>query len=424
MKQKYSAWFLTGLLLAALPSVAARAEISELLQGLPSKYCSAEDGRRPVVKSQGGYGTCWALAATSALEASLLPKTHVIFSADHMALNNAFSVTLNDGGDYRMAMAYLAGWQGPVPEEADAYGDAYSPDGLLPAVHVQEMRLYEDASREKLKKAIQTYGAVQTSLYMSRATTAEDQPYYNAYFSAYEYPTAEDPSHDVILVGWDDTVSRFLFRDIPEEDGAWVCQNSWGGSFGNDGLFYVSYADATIAGQAIAYTRMEPTDNYDRIYQTDPCGWQGSLGYGKEMCWFANRYEAEEAELLAAVGFYATGTDTTYEIYFQPDGSNSREERTLLQAGSVQDAGYYTVDLEKVIALSKGEAFYVMVKIRTPGSRFPVAAEYHSDAHTATVTTDGKYGYLSSDGESWIHTEKTFGANICLKAYTSTAYKN
>ena len=90
----------------------------------------------------------------------------------------------------------------------------------------------------------------------------------------------------------------------------------------------------------------------------------------------------------------------------------------LLQVGSVQEAGYYTVDLEKAIALSKGEAFYVMVKIRTPGSRFPVAAEYHSDAHTATVTTDGKYGYLSSDGESWIHTEKTFGANICLKAYT------
>ena len=93
-----------------------------------------------------------------------------------MALNNAFSVTLNDGGDYRMAMAYLAGWQGPVPEEADTYGDAYSPTGLLPVVHVQERLLDEDASREKLKKAIQTYGAVQTSLYMSRAPPAEDQP--------------------------------------------------------------------------------------------------------------------------------------------------------------------------------------------------------------------------------------------------------
>lgn len=420
MRQTYSAWLLAGLMLTNLPSAVARAEIPEVLQVLPLQYCSAEDGRKPEVKSQGGYGTCWALAATSAMEASLLPEEHLVFSADHMALNNAFAVDLNDGGDYRMAMAYLAGWQGPVLEEEDPYGDAYSPEGLLPAVHVQEMRLYEGASREELKKAIRTYGAVQTSLYMSRATTAENQPYYNAFLSAYEYPTDRDPSHDVILVGWDDTISRFLFRDVPDEDGAWVCQNSWGSSFGEDGLFYVSYADATIAGQAIAYTRIEPTDNYDRIYQTDPCGWQGSLGYGKEECWFANRYEAEEAETLSAVGFYATGKNTSYEVYSQPDGPNGRAERMLLQSGTFTDAGYYTVQLDAQKPLAKGEAFYVMVKIHTPGSRFPVAAEYHSDAHTATVTTDGKYGYLSSDGESWIHTEETFGANICLKAYTRT----
>lgn len=407
-------------MLTNLPSAVARAEIPEVLQALPLQYCSAEDGQKPEVKNQGDYGTCWALAATSAMEASLLPEEHLVFSADHMALNNAFAVDLNDGGDYRMAMAYLAGWQGPVLEEEDPYGDAYSPEGLLPAVHVQEMRLYEGASREELKKAIRTYGAVQTSLYMSRATTAENQPYYNAFLSAYEYPTDRDPSHDVILVGWDDTISRFLFRDVPDEDGAWVCQNSWGSSFGEDGLFYVSYADATITGQAIAYTRIEPTDNYDRIYQTDPCGWQGSLGYGKEECWFANRYEAEEAETLAAVGFYATGKNTSYEVYFQPDGPNGRAERMLLQSGTFTDAGYYTVQLDAQKPLEKGEAFYVIVKIHTPGSRFPVAAEYHSDAHTATVTTDGKYGYLSSDGESWIHTEETFGANICLKAYTRT----
>ena len=407
-------------MLTNLPSAVARAEIPEVLQALPLQYCSAEDGQKPEVKNQGDYGTCWALASTSAMEASLLPEEHLVFSADHMALNNAFAVDLNDGGDYRMAMAYLAGWQGPVLEEEDPYGDAYSPEGLLPAVHVQEMRLYEGASREELKKAIRTYGAVQTSLYMSRATTAENQPYYNAFLSAYEYPTDRDPSHDVILVGWDDTISRFLFRDVPDEDGAWVCQNSWGSSFGEDGLFYVSYADATITGQAIAYTRIEPTDNYDRIYQTDPCGWQGSLGYGKEECWFANRYEAEEAETLAAVGFYATGKNTSYEVYFQPDGPNGRAERMLLQSGTFTDAGYYTVQLDAQKPLEKGEAFYVIVKIHTPGSRFPVAAEYHSDAHTATVTTDGKYGYLSSDGESWIHTEETFGANICLKAYTRT----
>ena len=30
-----------------------------------------------------------------------------------------------------MAMAYLAAWIGPVTEEADPYGDGYSPTGFL-----------------------------------------------------------------------------------------------------------------------------------------------------------------------------------------------------------------------------------------------------------------------------------------------------
>lgn len=112
MRQTYSVWLLAGLMLTNLPSAVARAEIPEVLQALPLQYCSAEDGQKPEVKNQGDYGTCWALAATSAMEASLLPEEHLVFSADHMALNNAFAVDLNDGGDYRMAMAYLAGWQG------------------------------------------------------------------------------------------------------------------------------------------------------------------------------------------------------------------------------------------------------------------------------------------------------------------------
>lgn len=397
---------------------AVRAEAPEALQTLPSRYCSDEAGRRPEVKSQGSYGTCWALAATSALEAALLPEEHLVFSADHMALKNAFTLDLNDGGDYRMIMAYLAGWQGPVRESEDPYGDGCSPDGLLPAVHVQEIRLYEKASQETLKQAIRSYGAVQTSLHMSRALTAEDAGCYNSFFEAYYDPEEAEPSHDVILVGWDDTVSRFLFRDVPGQDGAWICQNSWGSSFGSDGLFYVSYADGSIAGQAIAYTKIESAHNYDRIYQTDPCGWQGSLGYGKDTCWFANRYEAEEAEALAAVGFYATGADTSYEIYVQPDEANGRAKRKLLQTGSFAEAGYYTVELPEPEMLEKGKGFYVIVKVRTPESTFPVAAEYRSDAHTDAVVTNGKYGYLSSDGESWIHTEEKFGANICLKAYT------
>ena len=74
-----------------------------------------------------------------------------------------------------MTMAYLNGWQGPVTEEEDPYGDGYSPGNLSPAVHVQEIQLLDGADRQEIKEAVQKYGAVQTSLYMSRETVYRKQ---------------------------------------------------------------------------------------------------------------------------------------------------------------------------------------------------------------------------------------------------------
>ena len=246
---------------------------------LPSRYSSVDCGRKPTVKSQGSYGTCWALAATSALESALLPEQRIVFSADHLALNNAFTVPVNDGGDARMTMAYLNGWQGPVTEEEDPYGDGYSPSNLSPAVHVQEIQLLDGADRQEIKEAVQKYGAVQTSLYMSRETVLPETGYYNEWTAAYYDPQEETQNHEILILGWDDSFSRFLFAQTPDQDGAFICQNSWGEDFGNQGIFYVSYADANIARTAMAYTKIEPADNYDRIYQTDDCGWRGRQGY-------------------------------------------------------------------------------------------------------------------------------------------------
>ena len=133
---------------------------------LPERYDSRDVGRAPAVKNQGKLGTCWALAATSALEAALLPEETWSFSADHISMQNGYEKNQNDGGAYPMAMAYLASWTGPVTEADDPYGDGYSPEGLQAVKHVQEMHLLKSASPDEIKREIYKYGAVQASVYV------------------------------------------------------------------------------------------------------------------------------------------------------------------------------------------------------------------------------------------------------------------
>ena len=76
-----------------------------------------------------------------------------------MSLRNSFHFSQNAGGEYTMSMAYLLAWQGPVLEEEDPYGDGYSPDGLSPACHVQEIQVLPEKDYEAVKRAVYLYGA-------------------------------------------------------------------------------------------------------------------------------------------------------------------------------------------------------------------------------------------------------------------------
>lgn len=410
-------------LLVSMEGFAAAAQEERTADILPLYYDVRTQGMEPVVKSQGSLGTCWALTVTSALEAVWMGNSqgeHLVFSADHLSLNNGFNITQKEGGDYMMAMAYLSSWQGPVLEEEDPYGDGSTADGLEASVHVQEMQLLEGLSRKEIQQMIYTYGPVQTSLYLDRKTTSGSQEYYEETACAYYYPEKKTPTHDVLILGWDDTYPRENFKILPEGDGAYICQNTWGEKFGENGIFYVSYEDPNIAAGGVAYTCVEDCENYDRIYQTDVCGWQGQQGYETEHCYFANVYTAEETEDLAAVGFYTTGRNSSYEIYVVKNFTDetSFDRREFLQSGTIENSGYFTVSLEEMPVLEAGERFAVVVNLTTPGALKPAAVELRKDVYSETVTLEGKEGYLSLSGTVWEQTEEKFQTNVCLKAYT------
>lgn len=387
---------------------------------LPSVYDSRETSRSPVIKNQGDLGTCWAVASSSALEASLLTREHLIFAADHISLRNHFTKNQNDGGDYTMAMAYLAGWQGPILEKDDPYGDSISPEGAKPVKHVQEIQMIKNKDYHEIKRAVYEYGAVQSSLYMDLQNTVSSSVFYNTINSSYCYVGQERSNHDIMIIGWDDNYPAENFNAEITKDGAFICQNSWGTEFGEDGIFFVSYEDANLGNNCIAYTRVEDTGNYTNIYQTDLCGWVGQIGYGGDTCYFANVYETKGKENLCAVGFYAVGKDTEYELYVieEFEGTSSFIGSQPVQKGKFRNIGYYTVDLEKPVTLQPKQRYAVMVKITTPEIKFPVATQYQADEATKDVDISKGEGYISATGAVWTRVEEEHSCNVCLKAYT------
>ena len=223
-----------------------------------------------------------------------------------------------------------------------------------------------------------------------------------------------------MIIGWDDDYPAENFNVRPEGDGAFICQNSWGTEFGDGGIFYVSYYDANIGNYNVAYTKTEPADNYDILHQSDLLGWCGQLGYNSEEAYFANVYQAEEAQKLRAAGFYATGADTEYRLAVIPDFQDSQDlsGAQFIQSGYLQYAGYYTIELETPVAVEKGERFAVLVQIRTPDGQYPIAVELASGELADKITLEDGEGYISADGGIyWERTETAQHSNLCLKVY-------
>ncbi len=390
---------------------------------LPSSYDLRSVNRVSFIRNQGSTATCWACASLEALESSLLPAKQYKFSVDSMIHSNSFNLDESAGGEYTMALAYLLSWQGPVEtDDSKNLFEELTDKDEENTIHLQEAHFYDSENLDDIKKAVYRYGGVSTSIYASVSTAnLTGSSSYNRNTNSYCYTGNAKPNHDVVIIGWDDSYPAEKFSTKVAGNGAFICQNSWGSGFGDDGVFYISYYDTNIGNQAVSYVDVDTNGSYNYIYQSDLCGWVGQIGYSKEWAYGANTFTADADQQIEAAGFYALGKGTSYQVYFVSNYENTSTlaSKEIVASGTVDQAGYYTVKFNSAKTVAKGENFAIVVYINTPDTLRPLAVEYASDSMTKNVDiTDGK-GFISNNGLDWENVEDVAKANLCIKAYAN-----
>ncbi|MGB9835357.1 MAG: lectin like domain-containing protein [Candidatus Saccharicenans sp.] len=389
------------------------------LKALPPVYDLRTQNKLTPVKNQGACGSCWAFATFGSLESYLMPNEIKDFSEENLIDHHGLDYGPCDGGNWTMAMAYLARWDGPVDESADPYLHA----DPQPVKHVQESILIpgrtSSLDNDLIKQMVMTYGAVYTSMYWVSS-------FYNSTYKSYYNTGTAEGGHAVAIVGWDDNFEASKFNSTPPGNGAFIVRNSWGGTWGESGYFYVSYYDAYFARSSSAVIKGENVNNYQAIYQYDPLGWVSTWGYSQETGWLANIFQATENLPIKAVGFYNPGINANYELYVYKNVTPGQPRSGTLatsKSGTLSLPGFYTVTLDQSVPVTTGQNFSVVLKLTTPGRNYQICAEGRYAGYSSNAVSNPGKSFISSDGNSWFD----FGSydpdgdgqgwDVCLKAY-------
>jgi len=397
---------------------------------LPGTFDLRATGMVTPVRNQGACGDCWAFATMGSLESNMLMAGAGTynFSENHLNVRSGFDIGACKGGNASMATAYLIRWgnadgfaAGPVFETDDPYTSttATSVSGLSPRFHHQEtLYLPNRASyidNTVWKTALQQYGALDVAFYVNTGNAA----YWNSSTAAYYYSGSSGSNHEVTIVGWDDNYSASNFSTTPPGNGAYIVKNSWGTGWGKQGYFYLSYYDTSL-GYASVFRADQSTGNYARQYAYDPLG----MTSGASFAWAANVFTAQASESLAAVGFFTTSVNGSYELYIYTGTTGSPTSGTLRLsiAGTQAYAGYHTVVLPNAVALTAGEQFAVVMKETTPGYGYPAAIEDLWSGYSSAARASAGQSFYSQNGTSWYDLAALWpDANVTIRAFTSAA---
>lgn len=455
MNKKYDyikAFFIISLLLlSSLPLTNASILKKEDIQikeneistfNIPEYFDLREyDGKNYVtsVKSQIS-GTCWTHGAMASIESNLLmngmweavgEEAEPNLAEYHLDWWNGFNTFNNNddpngpgldvhlGGDYLVTSAYLSRGDGAV-RDVDGQSFQEPPDFFNPSYHLYYPRNIEWFTIGEnlehintIKQTIMTDGAMGTC--MAYGATS-------LYNWTHFYSGNADPNHAIAIIGWDDNKLT-----LAQEPGAWLCKNSWGNSWGEDGYFWISYYDVHAGRHpemgAVSFQDVEPL-SYSKFYYHDYHGWRET----KDNCTEAfNKFIATDYEKLSSVSFFTADDDVNFEVkIYDTFVENELQQCLASVTGFIQHCGFHTIDLLEPVQLERNDDFYIYLSLSDGGqpydctSEIPVLLGTYSTGTTVVSNANPDESFYKNEDGRWIDlTTYDESANFCIKGLIS-----
>ena len=417
---------------------------------IPSSWDSRDHGWVTPVKNQGDWNTCWTFASCAVIETQLLRTEQGTWdlSEKNMVSLSGFGWSMDGGGNFDMAAAYLLRWGGVVAETNDFYRytqsewNANPSRTLSPALHIQNVVWVPELdgteqTRQAMKSAVMTYGAVAVPVQWTYSSKKGCSAYYSSYHC----------DHAVTVIGWDDNWPASNFATTPPGNGAWLIKNSHGTSDGTvGGYWYVSYYDKSLGiYHNSVFLPATSSENYTAVYGYDKLGAVYELGDTWRDCTLeASVFTSAWNEELAAVGVWSSIDANPYTITIYTNvtrGTSSPVEGggiALTQTGTLPHAGYTTIALQNAIRLPDHSNFTVVYEQRGNTPSHVVHCKVYDDFfdcqyadanHQRGCTYIGRtnagiteWRDLIDEKISFNDTDEGFTyenpAAFCLKAYT------
>ena len=423
---------------------------------LPQSYSSKDMNYLTPVRNQQNTESCWAFGSLATLEALLIKNGKLTtdesqwLSVAHMdawgtprADGTGWQRTYNVSPGYPyIALGYLTSWSGAVRESLFPFTTPLENINLDDPEDVKYgvsgVMYVNGNDPDTIKKCIMDYGAVSANYNSSSKFLSTDS-------TSHYCPTKQNSvsGHSISVVGWDDSYSKDNFRvqsiltqpteeDIanviteayykdysPQNDGAWLCKNSWGYNNSLGGYFWISYEDYYLFSEAFGpsycITDFVSKSENNSIYQVEKYGATYEFTYLSDPEYKINSQNNvfvnvldfnKEGEYIDKVVFETTSIGAKYDLYYIPYDETAEEptdDTSLwkeLGSGTVPYSGYVSIDIEDY-PINKGKAG-IGVRIDSTG-------------------TDE----LSGIGvDEWLNVKSTRVFNTDAKAGASYIYRN